>query len=151
MGELLVQPFVPGLACSVAFLIGPEEIIALAPCGQHLSNDGRFRFLGGELPLPPDLAERAVALGRRAVASVPGLNGYVGVDLVLGASRDGVEDAVIEINPRLTTSYVGLRALAEVNLAEAMLRVVEGRKFRNFKWRNGSVVYHCHGRVDRRA
>ena len=36
---------------------------------------------------------------------------------------------VIEINARLTTSYVGLRVLAETNLAEAMLRVVEVARF----------------------
>jgi predicted ATP-grasp superfamily ATP-dependent carboligase len=151
MGELLLQPFVPGLACSAAFLIGPDAIVALPPCRQHLSDDGRFHFLGGELPLPPDLAERAVALGRRAVSSVPGLNGFVGVDLVLGASTDGVDDAAIEINPRLTTSYVGLRALAEFNLAEAMLHVVRGHCLGNLKWGKGSVVYDCHGRVERRA
>jgi predicted ATP-grasp superfamily ATP-dependent carboligase len=151
MGELLLQPFVPGLACSVGFLIGPDETVALPPCRQHLADDGRFHFLGGELPLPPDLAERAVALGRRAVASVPGLTGFVGVDLVLGTSPDGVDDAVIEINPRLTTSYVGMRALAEFNLAEAMLNVVQGRCLGNLKWRKGSVVYDCHGRVERRA
>jgi predicted ATP-grasp superfamily ATP-dependent carboligase len=36
---------------------------------------------------------------------------------------------VIEINPRLTTSYVGLRAAASpgVNLAAAILAVCEGR------------------------
>ena len=51
---------------------------------------------------------------------MPGLSGYVGVDVVLG--NDG-RDWAIEINPRLTTSYVGLRALAGFNLAEAMLAV----------------------------
>jgi predicted ATP-grasp superfamily ATP-dependent carboligase len=147
-GELLLQPFIPGLASSVAFLTGPEEIVALPPCRQHLSDDGRFHFLGGALPLPPDLAERAVALGRRSVASVPGLNGYVGVDLVLGALPNGGDDAVIEINPRLTTSYVGLRALAEFNLAETMLHILEGRTVPGLKWRTGSVVFHCHGQVE---
>jgi len=34
---------------------------------------------------------------------------------------------VIEINPRLTTSYVGLRALSRVNLAGQMIAVAEGR------------------------
>ena len=40
---------------------------------------------------------------------------------------DGSGDYVIEINPRLTTSYVGLRALARTNLAAAMLAVVAGQ------------------------
>jgi len=38
------------------------------------------------------------------------------VDLVLTAE----ECSVIEINPRLTTSYVGLRHVIDLNLAEAI-------------------------------
>ena len=94
----------------------------LIPAFQNLSEDGRFHYCGGELPIPADLAERAVALGTRAVNCVPGLRGYVGVDMVLGEN----EDWAIEINPRLTTSYIGLRALAWFNIAEAMLSVANG-------------------------
>jgi predicted ATP-grasp superfamily ATP-dependent carboligase len=125
--RMVCQPFVPGRAASITFLIGPAQTVPLLPAFQHLSDDGRFTYLGGELPIPPELAERAVALGRRAVGCVPGLRGYVGVDVVLGDAADGSADFAIEINPRLTTSYVGLRALAETNLAGAMLDVCVGR------------------------
>ena len=54
------------------------------------------------------------------------LIGYVGVDLVLGVAGDGGDDAVIEINPRLTTSYLALRRLLRTNLAAAMLAVARG-------------------------
>ena len=53
---------------------------------------------------------------------ISGLWGFVGVDLILGADAEGREDLAIEINPRLTTSYVGLRALLHGNLAGLMLR-----------------------------
>ena len=46
---------------------------------------------------------------------------------MLGDAADGSRDYAIEINPRLTTSYVGLRALAEFNIAEAMLRAATGK------------------------
>src|SRR5207248_1194750 len=92
--------------------------------------------LGGELPIPPDLAARAVAVATRAVGCVPGLLGYVGVDLVLGDAADGSRDYAIEINPRLTASYVGLRALAGFNLAAAMLRVAAGDDPGPLPWRN---------------
>jgi predicted ATP-grasp superfamily ATP-dependent carboligase len=51
----------------------------------------------------------------------------VGVDLVLGRDPRGSEDVVIEVNPRLTTSYVGLRAAARSNLAEAMWLISQGQ------------------------
>jgi predicted ATP-grasp superfamily ATP-dependent carboligase len=146
-GEIVLQPFVPGLACSVAFLIGPNANIALPPCRQHLSDDGRFHYLGGSVPIAPHLARRANELGRKAVATVPGLCGYVGVDLILGNATNGSDDTVIEINPRLTTSYVGLRALSTANLADALLCTVEGRPVPELNWRAGSVGFRADGSV----
>jgi predicted ATP-grasp superfamily ATP-dependent carboligase len=146
-GEMVFQPFCPGTPASVAFLVGPKEIIPLPPASQLLSKDGRFRYQGGRIPLPPDLAERSVRIACQAVAAVPGLRGYVGVDLVLGPAADGSQDQVIEINPRLTTSYVGLRALARTNLAEAMLRVVQGQEVDAIQWRSEIVEFHPDGRI----
>src|SRR2546426_28749 len=79
-----VQPYCRGLPASVACLIGPTQVVPLLPAAQHLSTDGRCRYLGGSLPLPRALAERAVRLGLRVVQALAGLGGYVGVDLVLG-------------------------------------------------------------------
>lgn len=121
-----LEKFIPGMAASVAFLCGPAGRIPLVPCKQHLSSDGRFRYLGGEMPLAAGLAERAAQLADRALAAMPPATGYVGIDLVLGREPTGSEDAVIEINPRLTTSYVGLRAAAKVNLADVMMRRAQG-------------------------
>jgi tyramine---L-glutamate ligase len=121
-----VESYVPGLAASVAILCGPAGRISLEPCKQRISDDGRLRYLGGEMPLAAGLAERARSLGERALAAMPSAVGYVGVDLVLGPEPDGSRDAVIEINPRLTTSYVGLRTAAVGNLAEAMWRIAQG-------------------------
>jgi predicted ATP-grasp superfamily ATP-dependent carboligase len=135
-GELIVQPFVPGEAASVSVLAGPAGAVPLRAGRQLLSQDGRFRYLGGSLPLPPPLEERARELALRAVAAVPGLAGWVGVDVVLGDA-----DAVIEINPRLTTSYLGLRRLAAGNLAPALLAVATGGPAPPLTWRDEEVVW----------
>jgi tyramine---L-glutamate ligase len=129
--EFIAQPLVQGVAASVAFLVSPKKYVALPPAVQEISEDGRFRYLGGVVPLELALARRASDLGQRALAAVPGLLGFVGVDLVLGAAGD----YAIEINPRLTTSYIGLRQLAEDNLAKAMLDIALGRPVEPLRWR----------------
>jgi predicted ATP-grasp superfamily ATP-dependent carboligase len=121
-----LERYIPGLPTSVAVLCGVAGRIALLPCKQRISEDGRFQYRGGELPLAAGLAERATTLAERAIAALPLAIGYVGIDMVLGHSPHGDDDVVIEVNPRLTTSYVGLRAAAKSNLAEAMWRLAQG-------------------------
>ena len=122
-----LERFCTGVPASVALICGPGGLkFGLLPCRQRLSDDGSFRYLGGELPLPPELAFRAKSLAEQAVAALPGAFGYLGVDLVLGEAANGADDVVIEINPRLTTSYIGLRAAIEADLAGIVLRVAQG-------------------------
>jgi predicted ATP-grasp superfamily ATP-dependent carboligase len=144
---MILQEFVPGQAASVACLCGPRQRIALLPTFQLLSDDGRFKYQGGELPIPPHLASRAAALASRAVECVPGLLGYVGVDLVLGDAEDGSRDYAVEINPRLTTSYIGLRALAAFNIADVMLKVAAGEGAGDLRWKPGRVRFGPDGAV----
>ncbi len=144
--ELIAQEYVEGYSASVAFLLGDSSVLPLVPCQQLLSDDGRFQYLGGRLPIEPTVAGRAIAIATQAIESVPGLRGYVGVDVVLG---DDGRDWVIEINPRLTTSYVGLRVHAKFNLAEAMLKVVRVESVPEFEWHQGTLEFTPEGRVSR--
>jgi predicted ATP-grasp superfamily ATP-dependent carboligase len=118
-----LERFCPGLACSVVALCQGGRIWTLPPFEQLLSRDGEFRYLGGRLLVDPILAGRARRLAAAAVSALPCPAGYLGVDLVLG---DAV-DYVIEVNPRVTTSYIGLREIALTNLAGALLAVAAGR------------------------
>jgi predicted ATP-grasp superfamily ATP-dependent carboligase len=139
--EFLLQAYVPGQPASVAFLTGPRETVPLVPAFQHISTDGRLKYLGGRLPMPPSLAARAVRLATRAISVVPGLRGYVGVDLMLGDDVTGSADYAIEVNPRLTTSYLGLRRLAQFNLAEKVLQIASGQESQPLRWKRDEVIF----------
>lgn len=141
-----IEEYCPGLACSVSFLCGPQGNVALPACGQRLSDDGKFTYLGGALPLAADLARRAAQLATKALASLGPLVGYLGVDLVLGEHPDGHTDAVIEINARPTTSYVGLRTLACSNLAGALLSVADGGDA-SIEFDSRQLQFNADGRV----
>lgn len=141
-----LERFVPGTATSVSVLCGQGKAIALPACQQLLSQDGQFTYHGGWLPLPLSLDDRARRLATAAVRTLPKPLGYIGVDLVLGDDANGRDDCVIEINPRLTTSYVGLRELSETNLAAAMLAVACGEQ-PALSWRGGAVEFSFDGHV----
>jgi predicted ATP-grasp superfamily ATP-dependent carboligase len=141
-----LEKYVAGLPASVAVLCGPGGAQVLAPCVQRISEDGRLRYLGGELPLSSGLAERARMLAQSAIAALPAAVGYVGVDVVLGSDPSGAEDVVIEVNPRLTTSYVGLRAAAQSNLAEAMWHICKG-EMRSVEFSDRRMEFDAAGNV----
>ena len=118
--NLIWQPYLRGRAFSVAVVMAPapEGDQTWPVAEQHLSDDGQFRYLGGRVPARVDRADELRALALRACQSVPGLAGYVGVDLLL---PDHGPPLVVEINPRLTTSYLGYRRLSTDNLAAWVL------------------------------
>jgi tyramine---L-glutamate ligase len=58
-------------------------------------------------------------LAQKIAQTLPGLWGYVGIDLL--RAEDGSLQ-VLEINPRLTTSYCGLRDALGINIAAMVLR-----------------------------
>ncbi len=122
-----LERYYAGTSASVSFLCGPAHRTALPACRQHLTTDGRFSYTGGALLQDEELTKRATTLAAQALDALPAALGYVGVDLVLGKAADGSEDVVIEVNPRMTTSYVGLRAATNDNLAAAMIENAAGR------------------------
>ncbi|MCL4205592.1 MAG: ATP-grasp domain-containing protein [Pirellulaceae bacterium] len=141
-----LERFHAGIPASVSVLCGPGRRIALPACRQTISDDGRFRYLGGMLPVTAELNARAQALALRALESLPTASGYVGIDLILGLDPRGSEDVVLEVNPRVTTSYVGLRALCQGNLAETMLVAARGERI-ELAWFDKTVIFTADGRV----
>ena len=117
----------PGRAASITWLCGPRAACSLQPCWQNLSDDGTYQYLGGAIMLEEQMIGRA----RRLVAPLRPLLrttvGLVGVDFVLGDDPTGRQDVIIEVNPRVTTSYVGLRRYHGCNLAQAMIDIAAGR------------------------
>ena len=71
-------------------------------------------------PLIIRLSKKHSRLAEKVVGCFAGLRGYVGVDLVLAKDKA----FVVDVNPRLTTSYVGLSRVANFNVAEAIVNAV---------------------------
>jgi tyramine---L-glutamate ligase len=118
-----LQPFVPGTPMSASFLVGhggqswPIGVGAQQIAIRH----GRFEYRGGTLPAP---CRDALPQLKPAVDAIAGLRGFVGVDFIWNAEERRA--TILEINPRPTTSYVGLSRLVPPGLlARAWLAACE--------------------------
>ncbi len=121
--HVMVQEFVEGISASVSLISTGDNASPVSLNQQHItitSTDEVSSYDGGETPLNHPLEQEAFSSAQKLVESFGTLRGYVGVDIVL--AQDKVY--VIEVNPRLTTSYVGLRKVADFNIAEALAKAV---------------------------
>lgn len=126
-----LEPWVDGPALSFSLLVPggsdqPAELLSVNRQRIAVAADGALAFEGVDILAlgPADARHAALRATAAAVArAVPGLHGFVGVDLVWHASRGPV---VIEINPRLTSAYPGLSAALGRNLAGEVLALHGG-------------------------
>ncbi|MCJ7762351.1 ATP-grasp domain-containing protein [Candidatus Bathyarchaeota archaeon] len=119
----MAQELIHGVAVSVSLLATDSDVLPVSLNKQDVSlmpPEATSAYNGGQVPFDSRLKRETFAAAEAVVKSFHGLRGYVGVDLVLTEKRP----VVIEVNPRLTTSYVGLRKIAGFNLAQAIINAV---------------------------
>jgi predicted ATP-grasp superfamily ATP-dependent carboligase len=146
-GDVILQRYVFGLPASVSLLVSGRDSVALSLNEQRVRPGIPFVYLGGVASIAHGKREEAFDAARRAVSLVPGLGGYVGVDLVL--TDDGC--SLLEINPRITTSYVGLRRTVSLNMAEAIWRASQEGVLPEAPESSGRIPFNKEDVVGRRS
>jgi len=125
--QFIAQKVVRGKSASACVISTGDKAVAVTLNRQLVtlaSPDEESGYYGGAVPFDHSLEKEALRAAERAVEAVSGLKGYVGVDIIL--ANEG--PVVLEVNPRLTTSYVGLRRVVNFNPAEAIVDATIGRK-----------------------
>ena len=113
-GRLVAQPWIDGEAWSLSLLCAGGRTCLLGCNRQRLTwRAGRLHLDRLMVNAQPPADPRVGLLGADVAGAIPGLWGYVGVDFLLGAEGP----LVIDVNPRLTTSYCGLPAALGRNVA----------------------------------
>lgn len=118
------EPWVDGEALSLSLLCHARETELLSVNRQPVQvlADGVVQV---DLPVPHVLRRddprwpRLDALAQAITACLPGLRGFVGIDLVWHAAAGPV---VIEVNPRVTSAIVGLSAALGRPVVPAILQ-----------------------------
>lgn len=119
----VLQPFMAGRVGSLSLLCHAGTARVLGCNDQRMAvHDNQFRFLGATVNGLAGMAPQLEGLAQAVAAALPGLWGYAGVDFILAAGGA----LVLDVNPRLTISYAGLRASTRANPAEAVLALLQG-------------------------
>jgi tyramine---L-glutamate ligase len=124
--DLLKQEYVAGTPTSQAYLVGPNACLALPVTQQCITDDGQFTYLGADIPAPVPLCQQTAKLTQPVIAWLRErfpFTGFIGMDCIIGG-----RDVLLEINPRISTSFAGLCQLYPAGcLGRAMLDLAAGR------------------------
>ncbi len=122
--QYIQQRYLFGTPISMAVLYGRQQTKLLSINRQMIGiRQGMLVNEGSSISYPGEYQTQLQTLATEIGRLIPGLHAYVGVDLVLTDSGP----VIIEINPRLTTSYAGLSAILKMNAAELILNSHCGR------------------------
>ena len=117
---LVFQPYLDGDARSLSLLCCDGRARLLACNRQKIRiAGGAFEFSGVSVGAVADADGRYATLAGAVARALPGLWGYCGVDFI----ETDAGPVVIEVNPRLTTSYAGLRQAIGINPAQLVLEL----------------------------
>jgi hypothetical protein len=120
----------------------PPVILAVNRQEIVIGSDGAFRYLGGETPVHPAREGEIIETAKKAV-TVLGCQGYCGVDVVVA---DKVY--VVDVNPRVTTSLVGITACMQEEIADILVEASKGNGPEKVHF-SGSARFDTEGKVTR--
>ena len=132
LARYIVQPYQTGMAASISVLCKDGEAWVLSGNQQKVaikSNQSSqaevFQYHGSVVNALTHYNAAFVRLADRIAKAIPGLNGYIGIDVII----DDEAIYVVEINPRITTSYIALHESLACNPAELLLDLVDNPNF----------------------
>ncbi|WP_367154586.1 ATP-grasp domain-containing protein [Methylomonas sp. HYX-M1] len=117
----IVQPFVDGEAMSLSCLFGRGKAWLLSCNRQRVRLvEERFELQACRVNVKSPNKQMYTDWIKQMAIAMPGLWGYVGIDLIENRHSG---PRILEVNPRLTTSYVGISAATGINVAQQVLNL----------------------------
>ncbi len=122
--EFIAHKYIKGIPASVSLLSNGVTAIPISLNAQAVNFDqqtGLLDYLGGYTPLKYKVSVQVKKTALKLVEYMSGVRGYIGVDFVIDESD---QPFILEVNPRLTTSYIAIRRVTDINLMEAIRKAV---------------------------
>ena len=123
--DYIITEFIKGEDISSSIIAGKSAVVPLTINKQFIRKDGeRLRYEGGFVPYRIGRkAENEIMRISEKVVTILRCEGYVGIDFVRG--EDGTA-YVVDVNPRPTTSIVGIARVLNYEIADLILRAKFG-------------------------
>ena len=121
--DYIMQPYIEGDSLSLSCLFKDGKAWLLC-CNQQVVSihNGMFQLDACIVNIPLQQASLYQTLIDGIATAIPGLFGYVGIDII---QPEQGPPRVLEINPRLTTSYTGINQATGLNVASAVIAMTE--------------------------
>jgi predicted ATP-grasp superfamily ATP-dependent carboligase len=119
--DYIVTEFIKGEDISSSVVVGRSSVLPLTINRQFIRVErGRLLYEGGSVPhcVGRDAEKEIMSISKKVVTLLR-CKGYVGIDFVLG--DDGTA-YVVDINPRPTTSIMGIAEVLNYEVAELIVR-----------------------------
>ncbi|MEE9412748.1 MAG: ATP-grasp domain-containing protein [Methylococcales bacterium] len=117
--DLILQPWVVGQAASLSVVFSKKNACLLTYNKQLIeTKQGRVFLKGCQVGEQTRHWKLYQSFVKRIAKCFPGLKGYVGIDII--ETNEG--PVIVEINPRLTTSYAGIHKALGINPARIILQ-----------------------------
>ena len=126
--RVLVQEYIEGIDVSVSLISDGKKAIPISFNQQFIElRDDKGTYLGGKLPFDNKYKDEAIEIAVKAVETMDGLRGFVGVDLIINSDEQDIYSVyLLEINSRFTTPYVGLKQIANINIGKTIVDLLDG-------------------------
>jgi tyramine---L-glutamate ligase len=117
----VIQPFQKGITASISCVMRNGKAFVLS-CNQQIIeiNNHQLSYHGSKLNAMCESYSSFEVIANKIAKTMPDLAGYVGVDVIVNDDKV----IVVEINPRLTTSYCVLSKAIGVNPAELVINTL---------------------------
>lgn len=116
LGDRIATRYCQGEALSVSLIAAGDRVLPLTINKQLVCVEAGFEYRGGIVPYHTDREEEILKAAGMAARAL-GLSGYAGIDIVVGDLP-----RIVDVNPRPTTSIVGIAKVMREELADLILR-----------------------------
>ena len=126
--EIAVQEFLVGIHASISVISDGSNVHFISNNIQliEVGDKGELKYYGGITPLKNgEISEKSLSIINKILKGCNCLRGYFGLDVVWVGWRP----YVVEVNPRLTTSFIGLAEVLGGDLGRLILYSVGEEKF----------------------